>query len=294
MKSVLAIDVGGTKIAVGAVDEDGNLRSKVVAPTPAHGGEDELFAAVKTLLGQVPSSTAFSACGIGCGGPMTGNGERVSPLNIPGWRDFALRASIEEITGLPTVLDNDAKAIALAEGWVGAAAGSSNFIGMVVSTGVGGGIVLNGRLLDGADGNAGHIGHVVVNPGGNQPPGQTPGTLEAECSGTSIAYWSGRPAAEASPEIVERTGRLVGRAVGSVANLLDLELAVVGGSVALGFGDPFFVAAQAEIDEICRLEYSRQTRIVPAAKSHDSPLIGAGALAYRSMGRTLGAILPPA
>src|SRR6476469_5928267 len=98
---------------------------------------------------------------------------------------------------------------------------------MVVSTGVGGGIVLDGHLLDGADGNAGHIGHVIVEPDGALCACGARGCLEAEASGTGIAARTGRPAAEADADERARAGRLVGRCVASVANLLDLRLAVV-------------------------------------------------------------------
>jgi len=155
---------------------------------------------------------------------------------------------------------------------------------MVVSTGVGGGIVLDGRLLDGAGGNAGHIGHVVVEPAGRRCACGGQGCLEAEASGPSIAAITGRPAAEAPLSVRERTGRLVGRAVASVANLLDLPLAVVAGSVALGYGEPFFAAAQAEIDARARLEFSRGTRIVPAGLGADGPLVGAAAVGWRAVG----------
>ena len=187
---------------------------------------------------------------------MTAGGEAVSPLNIGAWRDFPLRARLAGHTGLPVWVDNDAKALARGEGWIGAAAGVRDYIGMVVSTGVGGGIVVDGRLLDGADGNAGHIGHVIVEPDGAVCGCGARGCVEAEASGTAIARITGRPPAEAPPEIRERTGRLVGRAIASVANLLDLHLAVVSGSVALGYGDDFFAAAQAEIDARCRLDFS--------------------------------------
>ena len=106
---------------------------------------------------------------------------------------------------------------------------------MVVSTGVGGGLVCDGRLVDGADGNAGHIGHVVVEPDGRPCACGGRGCLEAEASGTAIrAHHRRRPGCGRAAEVVERTGRLVGRAVASVANLLDLPLACVAGSVALG------------------------------------------------------------
>jgi glucokinase len=156
---------------------------------------------------------------------------------------------------------------------------------MVVSTGIGGGIVLDGRLLDGRAGNAGHIGHVVVEPAGRPCFCGGRGCLEGEASGRAIEAVTGRPAAEAGPEVVRRTGTLVGRAVASVANLLDLGLAVVAGSVALGFGEPFFAAAQAEIDARARLEFSRGARIRPAGLGADAPLVGAAAVALHGAGR---------
>ena len=171
---------------------------------------------------------------------MAAGGDVVSPLNIPGWRDFPLRPRLAELTGLPVVVDNDAKALALGEGWCGAARGCSDFLAMVVSTGVGGGIVLDGRLLDGADGNAGHVGHLVVEPDGRPCACGSRGCLEAEASGLAIAAVTGRPPADAPLAVRERTGRLVGRAVADVCVLLDLGLAVVAGSVALGFGEVFF------------------------------------------------------
>jgi glucokinase len=223
------------------------------------------------------------ACGVGCGGPMDRGGEHVSPLNVPQVRGFPLRSRLAELTGLPTWVDNDAKALALAEGWIGAAAGVRDFVAMVVSTGVGGGIVLDGRLLDGAGGNAGHIGHVIVEPDGRPCGCGGRGCLEAEASGTGIRAATGRPPAEADVDLRRRTGMLVGRAVASVANLLDLRLAVVAGSVALGYGDDFFGAAQAELDARARLEFAAGARIVPAGLGDAGPLVGAAAVAHRAM-----------
>jgi glucokinase len=205
-------------------------------------------------------------------------------VNIPQWRSFPLRDRLADALDLPVAVDNDAKALALAEGWVGAAAGVADFVGMVVSTGVGGGIVLDGRLLDGTDGNAGHIGHITVEPDGHPCGCGARGCLEAEASGTGIARITGRPAAEAGPDVVVRTGTLVGRAVASVANLLDLRLAVVAGSVALGYGPPFFAAAQAELDRRARLDFSRGAVIRPAGLGGDAPLVGAAAVGWRALG----------
>lgn len=282
MGTYLAIDIGGTKLAVGLVDDDGRALARTERPTDRADPWPGLAALVTATLEGAAAPRPIAA-GVGCGGPMRRGGELVSPLNIPGWRDFPLRGRLAALTGLPVVVDNDAKALALGEGWCGAARGSSDFLAMVVSTGVGGGIVLDGRLLDGADGNAGHVGHLVVEPDGRPCPCGSHGCLEAEASGLAIAAITGQPPADAPLAVRERTGRLVGRAVADVCVLLDLGLAVVAGSVALGFGEVFFAAAQAELDRRARISFARGARIVPAGLGADGPLIGAAAVARRTV-----------
>jgi glucokinase len=285
---VLAVDVGGTKMAAAIVDPAGRIVVDASVPTPASDDPDAVFEALTRAISDVRSTAAGepAVCGVGCGGPMGAGGETVSPLNIPAWRRFPLRSRLADLVGLPVTVDNDAKALALGEGWLGAARGTGNYLAMVVSTGVGGGIVLDGRLLDGAQGNAGHIGHVVVEPDGRPCACGGQGCLEAEASGLSIESATGHPAADASDAVRRRTGTMVGRAVASVANLLDLELAVVAGSVALGFGSPFFDAAREEIELRSRLDFSRATRIIPAGLGAEGPLVGAAAVGRRAL--TLG------
>ncbi len=282
---VLAVDIGGTKVAAGLVDEKGEVVASARAPTPATTAADALLAVVLAVIDSVGGNGDVVGCGVGCGGPMSPGGEAVSPLHLPAWREFPLRTRLAEATGLATFVDNDAKALALGEGWCGAAAGESDFLAVLVSTGIGGGIVLDGRLLDGAGGNAGHIGHVVVEPDGAPCRCGGRGCLEAEASGAAIAAATGRPAEHAPPEVVARTGRLVGRAVASVANLLDLRVAVVAGGVAAGFGEPFLVAARTEIEERARLDFSRGTDLRPAGLGKRTHLVGAGAVAWRGLGR---------
>jgi glucokinase len=288
MSWCLAVDIGGTKLAAGLVDEAGCLHSRHQRPTPREEDPERLWAfawdLVEEAIGSAPAGATIEVCGVGCGGPMDAGGETVSPLNIPAWRRFPLRHRLSEATRLATFVDNDAKALALAEGWLGAARGRRNYLAMVVSTGVGGGIVVDGRLLDGRAGNAGHIGHVIVVPGGSRCECGASGCLEAEASGPAIARRTGAPPELAPPGEVGRAGQLVGRGIASVANLLDLDLAVVGGSVALGFGPPFFAAAQSELDDLCRLDYSRGTRVVPLGLGTDGPLVGAAAVGWRGLG----------
>lgn len=286
--TVLALDVGGTKVAAGRVDAAGRLLARATEPTPPDGDAEAVLAALLRAAAEVRGGDEV-AVGVGSGGPMSLGGETVSPLNIPGWRDFPLRSRLRDALGVDVHIDNDAKALALGEAWVGAARGTLNFIAMVVSTGVGGGIVLDGRLLGGAAGNAGHIGHVMVEPEGRMCACGARGCLEAEVSGTAIAARTGRPAREADARERERAGRLVGRAVASTAALLDLRLAVVAGSVALGFGAAFFEAAQAELDRSAMIAFARGAQIVPAGLGDAAPLVGAGAVAWRALGHSVGA-----
>lgn len=291
MDVVLAVDVGGTKMAVGLMTMAGELIDLAREPVNHDLDGEGIFSQLEELVeGQLERAREHHgvnpvAVGVGCAGPVTRNCEAVSPINIGTWRAFPLRERLREITGIEVYGDMDAKALALAEGWVGAAQGRSNFMAMVVSTGVGGGIVLDGQLLDGATGNAGHIGHVIVEPNGRRCVCGARGCLEAEASGPAIEAITGRPPTEPTYDIMVRTGRLVGRGVASVCNALDLDLVVVGGSVALGFGATFFNAAQDSLSEHCRLQFSRSVRITPARLGDRGPLIGAGAVGLRGLHR---------
>jgi glucokinase len=281
---VLAVDIGGTKMAAAVVDRGGEILWSARVPTPQDATAGRLWSTLSGLLAEMPRDHLLAVCGVGCGGPMGRGGEWVSPLNIPGWRRFPLRQRVAALTGLPVFVDNDAKALALGEGWIGAAAGQRDYMSMVVSTGVGGGIVLDGRLLEGGTGNAGHVGHLIVEPDGRRCGCGARGCLEAEASGTAIYAITGRPPADAPAELVVRTGRLVGRAVADVSNLLDLSLTTVSGSVALGYGRPFLEAAQREIEERSKLSYSAGCRIVASELGDSGPLIGAAAVGLRGLG----------
>lgn len=286
--TALALDIGGTKLAAGIVTGAGELVVSRFAPTASAEDGEELFARLCDLAEEVTEEWLPHASpiviGVGCGGPMRDGNRLASPLNIPVWRDFPLRERLAERFSLPVAVENDAKALALGEGWVGAAKGVANYIAMVVSTGIGGGIVLESRLLHGADSNAGHIGHVFVEPNGRADAAGARGNLEGQASGLAIEATTGLSPADAPEEVRRKVGEYVGRAVASVANLLDLQLAVVSGSVALGYGDVFFSAAQETIDELCKLDFSRGTRIVPGGLGENGPLIGAAAAGFQELG----------
>ena len=171
---VLTVDIGGTKMAAGLMKMTGEMIDLEKVEVNHHLDAEGIFAQLETLvLAQIERAVEHHevkpvVVGVGSAGPVTPNCETVSPLNVGAWRNFPLRKRLREITELDVFGDLDAKALALAEGWVGAAQGRNNFMAMVVSTGIGGGIVIDGQLLDGATGNAGHIGHVIVEPNGRR------------------------------------------------------------------------------------------------------------------------------
>ncbi len=286
---VLAIDVGDTKLAAGLMTMKGELLDRDDVDIDFGLKADALFASLNTIAqaqlerARTHHNARPVAVGVGCAGPVRPDVVAVSPTNIGAWRSFPLRSSLASATSLNVYGEFGAKALALAEGWLGAAQGRQNFLAMVVSTTVEGGIVLNGQLLDGATGNAGHIGHIMVEPNGRRCLCGSRGCLDAEASGPAIEAITGRSHSEPTYEIMQRTGRLVGRAVATVCNLLDLDLAVVGGSVALGFGATFFNSAQETLDEHAHLAFSRSARIIPARLGGRGPLIGAGAVGLRGL-----------
>jgi glucokinase len=226
----------------------------------------------------------------------------VSPLNIPGWREFPLRARLaRRLPGLPVRLHNDAVCVAVGEHWRGAGRQRLDFLGMVVSTGVGGGLVLDGRLVDGADGNAGHIGHVIVEPDGPPCSCGGYGCLEAVASGPNLARWaakegwrSGEPPvddADAGREVVEdarrghpvavaalvRAGHGLGVGLASAAQLLDLQTVAIGGGISQA-GPLLFEPLEESLRRHARLSFARGVQVVPAALGQDAGLVGAAAL----------------
>ena len=291
--SVLAVDVGGTKIAVGLVDDDGAVLRSARAPTGA-----DPWSVLAGLAAEMTAGVGVSAVGIGCGGPMDWRAGVVHPLNLPAWRDgFPLRQRLHELyPGVPVRLHNDAVCMAVGEHWVGAGRGVADLLGMVVSTGVGGGLVLGGRLVDGANGNAGHIGHVQVDPAGPWCACGRQGCLEAVARGPAVVAWArergstagdGRQlAAEAAAgdplavAALARAGAAVGQAVASTAALLDLTLVTVGGGLSQA-GPPFWDALHAAVREQARLGYLAGLRVVPAALGQEAGLVGAAALVLR-------------
>ncbi len=297
---VVAVDVGATDYQAGLVTARGILIDRARSAIEVDVGPESQYTALAMIVTEMLEraesrhGATVRCVGVSSGGHVSRGLEAVSPLSVPMWRDFPLRSRLAELTGLAVHGDLDAKALALAEGWLGAAQGQPNFCAVTVSAGVSGGIILDGDLLDGESGYAGQIGHVVVEPGGRRCTCGTQGCLEAEASGQAIDAITGRPASEPSYQIMQRTGDLVGRVAASMCNAFDLSLVVVGGSVALGFGSTFFHAAQVALDDHTRLPYSRGARITPSRLGDQGPLVGAGAVGWRGLRRSARAQPPKA
>jgi glucokinase len=288
---ILAIDVSGTMFAAGLVTFRGELLDRSTVDIESDVGPQSHFAALAGVVGEQLDQASeqhdvrVRAIGVASAGPIERNCETVSPPNVASWRRFPLRMHLRDLTGLRVYGDLDAKALALSEGWLGAARGVSSFCAMTVSSGVGGGLVIDGELLDGSTGNAGHVGHIIVEPGGRRCGCGARGCLEAEASGLAIETITGRSVTEPTYDIMRRTGRLVGRAAGSICTALDLDLVVVGGTVASSFAATFQNAAQEEIDAVARVGHGAAARITPARLGDQGPLVGAGAVGIRGLRR---------
>ena len=311
----LALDIGGTKLAAAVVDESGAIVAAHRVRNPQGTDGDVLFEALTTAADTALSSAGVGAgdarlvpaIGVGTAAPLDLDAGTVSPVNIPAWRAYPLRDKLIERYQMDVGLIGDAVAVAVGEHWRGAARGHANVLGMVVSTGVGGGFVLNGRVVVGATGNAGHIGHASVDPNGPDCVCGGVGCLEAIASGTSLAGWAvqhgyasttrtvggtGSREVPAAHEIAdaavagdpialaafERAGAALGMAVAGAVTLLDLDLVVIGGGVAAA-GSLLFDPIDAAYSRYAALGFAKRPRVVPALLGGTAGLIGAAAVA---------------
>lgn len=306
---VLALDIGGTKIAGALVDGAGQLVVRAQHPTPADEGADTVMRAVETVLGELaahPRWSGATAVGIGSAGPVDAAAGTVSPVNVPGWRGYPLVAGVEKATGgLPVVLTGDGVAIAAAEHWQGAARGFDNALCMVVSTGVGGGFVLGGALHPGPTGNAGHIGHISVDLDGDPCPCGGRGCVERIASGPNITRraleggWRPEPGTEPTAAAVaasaaagdpvarasfERAAQALAAGIAAAATLVEIEVAVIGGGVA-GAGEILFSPLREHLRRYATLSFAAGVRVVPAQLGTDAGLVGAAAAAFSSAAR---------
>ncbi|MGQ5227748.1 ROK family protein [Streptomyces sp. MN3] len=309
---VAALDIGGTKIAGALVDREGRILARAQRPTPAREDGDTVMAAVGAVIGDLAASPLWEragAVGIGSAGPVDASAGTVSPVNVPGWRDYPLVAQVRDAAGgLPVALIGDGVAITAAEHWQGAARGHDNALCMVVSTGVGGGLVLGGRLHPGPTGNAGHIGHISVDLDGDPCPCGARGCVERIASGPNIARralengWRPGPdgdtsaaavaaAARAGDQVAvasyERAARALAAGIAATATLVEIDIAVIGGGVGKA-GEVLFAPLRKALTEFATLSFVRRLAVVPARTGTDAGLVGAAAAAL--MGRTDAAV----
>ncbi|MBD0840560.1 ROK family protein [Streptomyces sp. TRM68416] len=300
---VAALDIGGTKIAGGLVDGHGRILVRAQRPTPAREGGECVMDAVQAVLGELTASPLWmrvAALGIGSAGPVDASAGTVSPVNVPGWREFPLVRRVREaVGGLPVELIGDGVAITAAEHWQGAARGHDNALCMVVSTGVGGGLVLNGRLHPGPTGNAGHIGHISVDLDGDPCPCGARGCVERIASGPNIARraldngWRPGPDGDTSAAAVaaaaragdpvavasfERAAQALAAGIAATATLVEIDIAVVGGGVGKA-GEVLFAPLRKALGDYATLSFVQRLAVMPAQMGTDAGLVGAAAAA---------------
>lgn len=234
----LCVDIGGTKCAVSVADGTGQVLERKVMATA---GCEATCAWIVEAAQDVAASqaTAPRAAGISCGSPLdVQRGLILGPPNLPGWDKVSITRMLTEATGLPAFLMNDANAGALAEGWYGAGEGCEHFIFLTCGTGMGAGIVAHGRILEGANGEAGEVGHMRLTDDGPLGYGK-PGSFEGWCSGGGFVQYAGMSAREATARANEgdpaarqalaRFGDYLGRGLAVLVDVLNPERILIGG-----------------------------------------------------------------
>jgi glucokinase len=311
-RAVLALDIGGTKLAAGVVDRSGRLHSFLVVPSQAEQGPEPVLARLFELGREAVAESGIGwdeigAVGIGCGGPLDADeGVLLAPPHLPGWRDVPVVALAAEAYGRPALLENDATAAAWGEHRYGAGAGTTNMVYLTISTGVGGGVVVGGRLYRGSGGNGAELGHVTVDWRGRRCRGcGRNGCLEAYASGTSIverareaitrdgtSVLAGRngltatdvaAAAGAGDAVASAVWRETVEALAcgltSIVNLFEPELVVIGGGVSRS-GEQLLAPVREWVRANAIAPAGRAAEIVPAALGDHVGVVGAAAIAY--------------
>jgi glucokinase len=298
----LTLDIGGTKIAAGLVDSTGALVHTTTQPTPKNQGAEHVWTLTRRMIADAMDTAggAVRGVGIASAGPIDQATGTVSPINIPCWRRFPLRDRVAaEVPGVPVLLAGDGLCMALGEHWRGAGRGADFLLGIVVSTGVGGGLVLDAAPYHGRTGNAGHVGHVVVELDGQPCSCGGRGCVETVTSGPWMTRWAvangwaAPPGADAAAlaeaavagdavavRAFRRGATALAAMIASVAAVCDLDLVVVGGGVAKS-GRTLFDPLDEALAGYARLDFIGGLRVVPAALGGEAGLIGAAALVSR-------------
>ncbi len=286
--SVLAIDIGATKFAVAIVNKGYELSHRREIPA------SELWSSLQAVLVEFASnkSLSISRIGIGSAGPINTQTGEISPVNILAWRSFPLIEKIREIFPKAEVrMVGDAVALAVAEHAIGAGVGSRNMLGMVVSTGIGGGIIVNNEPLEGDFGNAGYFGHTVVGDYDGECNCGRIGCVEGYASGVSMVRfakksgWNGEDfvaLAQAAREgdahaiaAIEFGTEHLAKAMINIVQIFDLHCVVVGGGV-IEAGDIYWKPLKkALISQSTSLNLVQPIKLAPAQLERDAGLIGA-------------------
>lgn len=295
-RPTLVLDIGGTKIAAGLVDPAGRLLHETRQPTPHSPDPDRVWAAAQRTITDALAAADGPVAGVGISsaGPIDLPAGTISPINIPAWRGFGVRDRVAAaVPGVPVRLAGDGLCMALGEHWRGAGQGAAFLLGMVVSTGIGGGLVLDGAPYDGRTGNAGHVGHVVVDVDGPPCSCGGRGCVEAIASGPHLVAWAREQgwtggdakdladAAAGGDDVAVRAFRrgatAVAAMIASVAAVCDLDLVVIGGGVAKA-GPVLFDPLHEALRGYAGLSFVAGVRVVPAALGGAAGLVGAAAL----------------
>ncbi|MFC4585044.1 ROK family protein [Sphaerisporangium corydalis] len=294
--TALALDIGGTKFAAAAVHADGTIQARSEVLLSGYGSPEEALAAVVgQITARVPEED-LRAVGVGSAGPLDARAGTVSPVNIPSWRGFPLVKALGELLpGRGARLAGDAQCMALGEWWRGTPRlrHSRAVLGMVVSTGIGGGLVLDGAPFLGPSGNAGHIGHIILDPDGDPCPCGAAGCVETYSSGPNMVRWArangwagddakalavdARRGLPAACLAFARAAGALAAAILTASALFDLDNVVIGGGVAAA-GPILFDPLRRAVARDARLGFQRRLRIEPTSLGRDAGLLGAAAL----------------
>lgn len=305
-RHVLGLDIGGTKLAAGVVDRRGEVSSFVVEPTRRDDGPDAVLARLWQLGRAAVEQSgvpweAIEAVGVGCGGPLdAARGVLIAPPHLPGWHDIPVTALAAQQYERPVVLENDATAAAAGEHRFGAGRGVANMVYLTVSTGVGGGVVIDGSLWRGSTGNGGELGHVTVDWRGRRcrSCGRL-GCLEAYVSGTSIAERAheaglavdgaeevARLAREGDPvavQVWDETTEALACGITSIVNLFEPELVVVGGGVTRS-GEQLLGPVRERVAAWAMKPAGDTVRVVGADLGDAVGVVGAAAIVFDRAG----------
>ncbi len=298
MATYLGLDFGGTKLAAGLADERGRLLAFERCPTDAAAGPEGAISAMRQLVVSFPRGLPEPiAVGISFGGPVDLECRRtILSHHGPGWEDFPLVERVADLWRRPVAMDNDANAAALGELRFGAGQGYRNALYVTVSTGIGAGVIIDGKLYRGSRGLSGEIGHVIVLPDGPLCPCGKRGCVEAIASGPSIARTyaekTGLPPDSVAAEIVFRRAEqgdqiasdvlrraigLLGIGLANAINLLDPDVVVIGGGVSRA-GDAFFEPLREAVRSSSAPSPPGAVPIVPARLGDAVGVLGAVAL----------------